>query len=96
LVEKHNKKDVSARLKAELAKEMELPEPVFASDLPQPNEWTLPPLSYGPSAEVPSFSSAVNLEYNEQLGRHIVANRNLNTGTFYKYVKISIYYFFFN
>jgi len=82
LVKKHNKEDVCARLKAELAKEMELPEPVLATRLPQSNEWTLPPLSYGTSKEVPSFSSAVDLQYNEKFGRHIVANRDLNTGTY--------------
>jgi len=80
LIEKHNKEDVCARLKAELAKEMELPEPVLATRLPQSNEWTLPSLSYGASKEVPSFSSAVDLQYDKQFGRHIVANRDLNTG----------------
>jgi len=61
-------------------KEMEQPEPVFSTALPQPNEWTLPSLSYGPSKEVPSFSSAVNLEYSQQLGRHLVANKSIKTG----------------
>jgi len=82
LVERHNTGDVCTSLKAELAKEIELPEPVFPTILPQPNEWTLPPLSYGVSTEVPSFSSAVELKYNKQFGRHIVANRDLHTGNF--------------
>jgi len=80
MIEKHNTDDDSARLKAAFIKEMEQPEPVFVIDLPQPNEWTLPSLSYGLSEEVPCFSSAVSVHYSKQLGRHLVANRDLNTG----------------
>jgi hypothetical protein len=57
------------------------PEPVFNMDLPKSNNWNLPDLSYGPSAEVPSFSSAVSMVYSKELGRHLVANRSINTGT---------------
>jgi len=82
MIEKHNTGEICARLKAEFLKEMEQPEPVFSTALPQPNEWTLPSLSYGPSKEVPSFSSAVSLQYSKELGRHLVANRDIKTGNF--------------
>jgi len=75
---KNNSED--SELHVKIVKEMEQAEPVFATALPQPNEWTLPSLSYGPSEEVPSFSSAVNLEHSKELGRHLVANRDIETG----------------
>jgi hypothetical protein len=59
---------------------MEEPEPVFDVVLPVHNKWKLPELSYGQNPEVPSFSSAVSVEYSKQLGRHLVANRDINTG----------------
>jgi hypothetical protein len=59
---------------------MKEPEPIFNMDLPKPNKIKLPDLSYGPSAEVPSFSSAVSIAYSKELGRHLVANRSLKTG----------------
>jgi hypothetical protein len=40
----------------------------------------VPPLSYGPSKEVPCFSSAVSVAYSEEFGRHLVANRNIKIG----------------
>jgi hypothetical protein len=42
----------------------------------------LPELSYGKNPEVPSYSSAVNLEYNKKVGRHFIANRDINAGIF--------------
>jgi len=59
---------------------MEEPKPVFDVVLPVHNKWKLPDLSYGQNPEVPSFSSAVSVEYSKQLGRHLVANRDTNTG----------------
>jgi hypothetical protein len=69
---------------SELVKlKMEEPEPVFKVKLPKPNnDWKLPELSYGQNPEVPAFSSAVSLEYNKKLGRHLIANREINTGNF--------------
>jgi hypothetical protein len=56
-------------------------EPVFNVYVPKPNnEWKLPELSYGQNPEVPSFSTAVSLEYNKKLGRHLIANREIKTG----------------
>jgi hypothetical protein len=48
--------------------------------LPKANIWKLPELSYGQNPEVPSFSSAINLVHSKELGRHVFANRNINTG----------------
>jgi hypothetical protein len=49
-------------------------------ELPKPNIWKLPALSYGQNPEVPCFSSALSLLHNKELGRHVIANRNINTG----------------
>lgn len=58
-------------------------EPVFEPKLPKSNEsWRLPELSYGQNTEVPSVSSAVSINYSNVLGRHLIANRNINTGIF--------------
>jgi hypothetical protein len=59
---------------------MEEPEPDFKMKPPTPNAWKLPELSYGSNPEVPNFSSAVTLKHSSKLGRHLVANRNINTG----------------
>ncbi|XP_059485308.1 SET and MYND domain-containing protein 4-like [Neocloeon triangulifer] len=40
----------------------------------------VPPLSYGVSDTVPCLSSAVAIAYNVQLGRHLVAKRDLEIG----------------
>jgi hypothetical protein len=39
-----------------------------------------PRLSYGPSQEVPCFTGAVSVAYTKNLGRHLVANRNIKIG----------------
>jgi hypothetical protein len=57
-------------------------EPDLKEKLPEPNIWKLPEMSYGQNTEVPSFSSAINLEHTMELGRHLIANRNINTGIF--------------
>jgi hypothetical protein len=62
---------------------MEEPMSDLNEKLPQANVWKLPELSYGQSSEVPSFSSAINLVYNKKVGRHLIANRNINTGMLY-------------
>jgi len=59
---------------------MEEPMPDLNEKLPEANVWKLPELSYGQNSEVPSFSSAINLVYNKEVGRHLIANRNINTG----------------
>jgi hypothetical protein len=48
--------------------------------IPEPNILKLPELSYGQNPEVPSYSKAINLMYDEKLGRYLNANRNINTG----------------
>jgi hypothetical protein len=68
------------------------PEPVFNTKLPIPNnEWEVPDLSYGQNPEVPSFSGAASLEYNKKCGRHLRANRNIETGNpiFTRIIKFS-------
>ena len=73
---------------SELVKlKMKEPEPVYKVKLPEPNnEWKLPELSYGQNPEVPSFSSAVSLEYNKKLGRHLISNREINTGNWARFI----------
>jgi hypothetical protein len=78
-IEEHNKGDCDM-LKVKVLSKMKDPEPVFNMELPKPNKIKLPPLSYGPSDEVPSFSSAVSIAHSKELGRHLVANRPINTG----------------
>jgi hypothetical protein len=39
-----------------------------------------PVVSYGRSKEVPCFSSAVSVAYTKDLGRHLVANRDIEFG----------------
>jgi hypothetical protein len=62
---------------------MEEPMPDFKEKLPNANIWKLPELSYGKNPEVPSFSSAINLVHSKELGRHVLANRNINTGIYF-------------
>lgn len=78
--DEHNKGDCNA-LKAKVLEKLNDPEPVFNMDLPKPNKWKLPKLSYGSSAEAPSFSSAVSIAHSKELGRHLIANRSINTST---------------
>jgi hypothetical protein len=57
------------------------PQPVYKGELPTPNNnWNLPELMNGQNAEVPSISSAASVKHNKNLGRHLVANRNIETG----------------
>jgi hypothetical protein len=80
----NSKNDEIKRLSELVRSKMEdPPEPDLKEKLPEPNNWKLPELSYGQNPEVPSFSSAVNLEYSTELGRHLIANRNINTGLYY-------------
>jgi hypothetical protein len=74
--------DDAKRISELVLHKMEEPEPIFNIPLPKPNNnnWKLPELSYGQNPEVPCFSSAVSLEYNKELGRHLISNRNINTG----------------
>jgi hypothetical protein len=65
-----------------LSKIEETTEPDWKEKLPKANIWKLPELSYGKNPEVPSFSSAINLVHSKELGRHVLANRNINTGIF--------------
>lgn len=63
---------------------MEEPVPNLKYELSNPNDWEMPDgVSYGSNPAVPSFSSAVSVDYSRQLGRHVFANRNINTGVFY-------------
>jgi tetratricopeptide (TPR) repeat protein len=43
----------------------------------------VPSVSYGQNQVAPSFSSAVDIQYNTTFGRHIVANRNIKVGKHY-------------
>jgi hypothetical protein len=72
-----------------LSKMEEPPVPDLKEKLPKANIWKLPELSYGQNPEVPSFSSAINLENSKELGRHILANKNINTGT--DFICLNIY-----
>jgi hypothetical protein len=65
---------------------MELPEPPLMEELPKPNNWKLPEPSYGRNNEVPCFSSALSLEHSKELGRHVIANKNINTGILYRII----------
>jgi hypothetical protein len=71
---------VSVALKTKVISKMWDPEPDFDMHLPKPNKWRIPEPSYGPSAEVPSFSSAVSMAYSKKLGRHLIANKLIKTG----------------
>jgi hypothetical protein len=68
----------------QVLRKMEEPEPPCDkfdyNTLTDPDDWKKPSLSYGSNPAVPSFSSALSIDHNEQLGRHVVANRNINTG----------------
>jgi len=79
-IEKSNKQSEWEALKASVRKQFKAKEPVFYCGLPQSKKWTLPSLSYGESEEVSSFSSAVSIEHSKALGRHLVANRDIETG----------------
>jgi hypothetical protein len=59
---------------------MKEPMPDLKEKLPTANIWKLPELSYGQNPEVPSFSSAIHLVHNKKVGRHVLANRDINTG----------------
>jgi hypothetical protein len=69
---------------------MKEPVPDLKEKLPRANIWKMPELSYGQNPEVPSFSSAVNLVHSKELGRHVVANRDINTGIiiFFYYIVV--------
>lgn len=62
---------------------MEEPEPDFNVALPTHNNWKIPKLSYGTTPEVPSLSRAASVAHSQQLGRHLVANRDIDTGISY-------------
>jgi hypothetical protein len=73
--------DEARKLLELVSGKMEEPsEPHLTEEVPKSNVWELPELSYGQNPEVPSFSSAINLVHSNQFGRHLVANRNINTG----------------
>jgi hypothetical protein len=59
---------------------MEEQMPDLKEKIPKVNIWKLPDLSYGKNPEVPSYSSAIKLVFNKKFGRHLIANRDLNTG----------------
>jgi len=70
------------RLKDLVLNKMKDPEPVFTR-LPIVNKWKIPELSFGKNPEVPSFSSAVTLVHSDHFGRHLLANRTIDTGNFF-------------
>jgi hypothetical protein len=57
--------------------------PDLKEKIPIGNIWKLPELSYGKNPEAPCYSSAINLMYSHKFGRHLIANRNINTGTIF-------------
>lgn len=69
-------------LKELVLRRMEEPEPKYETTISNPDDWKMPSLSYGCNPAVPSFSSAIDVDLREQLGRHVVANRNIKTGVF--------------
>jgi len=81
VIEKNNKKSEWDTLKASVRKQFEAKEPVYDAILPLFQKGPLPSLTDGVSEEVSSFSSAVSVEYSKALGRHLVANRDIRTGT---------------
>jgi hypothetical protein len=80
MAEEFNKDELS-KLKQVLDSEIKQPRPI---EDPKAGKYftdgKVPPLSYGPSKEVPCFSSAVSIAYSEEFGRHLVANRNIQIG----------------
>lgn len=81
-VDDHNKGKTRDELRTRVRSKMDDPEPDFTHNMPIANKWKLPELIYGQSAEIPCFSSAVTLAYTKDLGRHLVANRDLDTGRY--------------
>jgi hypothetical protein len=70
------------RLKDSVLAKMKEPEPVFKGALPIINNWKVPELRYGQNPEVPSFSSAATVAHSKEFGRHLLANRKIDTGNF--------------
>lgn len=81
-IEENNEGGTYKSLKELLTAKMEDPAPVFNGALPIHNKWQLPELRFGQNPEVPSFSSAASVMHSEQLGRHLIANREIDTGNF--------------
>jgi hypothetical protein len=79
-IKEHNSDNEAKRLSEVILSKMEEPMPDLKENLPEPNIWKLPELSYGKNPEVPSYSKAINLVYDKKFGRHLIANRNCNTG----------------
>jgi hypothetical protein len=81
-IKKNGTQNDITRLSELVMSKMEEPMPDLKDKLPKANIWKLPELSYGKNPEVPSFSSAINLVHSKELGRHVFANRDINTGIF--------------
>jgi hypothetical protein len=79
-IKENNVSDME-RLNDLVLSKMKEPEPVYKG-VPIVNKWKIPELSYGQNREVPSFSSAASLVHNEHFGRHLLANRKIDTGNF--------------
>jgi hypothetical protein len=83
-IKMHNQKDEVKLLKTvekEIAKQKESESFPFSPSALNPNYWTeIPELSYGVNEEVPCLSSAVSIAYSKQLGRHLVANQDIQIG----------------
>jgi hypothetical protein len=86
----HNSNDDEAKRLTEIVLcQLEDPAvPELKAKLPKASILKLPELSYGKNPEVPSYSSAVNLEYNKKVGRHFIANRDINAGIFIFFLNI--------
>jgi len=82
-IDENSKPTVKPKLRTLVESEMKKPPPKGLSRAAEYSVGTIPPLSYGASDEVPSFSSAVSVAYNHTLGRHLVAKRDIELGIIY-------------
>jgi hypothetical protein len=84
-IEENSTNDEAKILSEQVSSKMEEPMPDLKEKLPKANIWKLPEVIYGKNPEVPAFSSAVKLVHSKELGRHLFANRKINTGTIFIY-----------
>lgn len=82
-LESHAKETLRTKLEDDMKacklEENELPFDFTKLSLHPPRP-ELPPLGFGQNAELPSVSDCVDLRHNEERGRHLVANRDIQSG----------------
>jgi hypothetical protein len=79
-MKENNSNDEAKKLSEQVLSKIQEPMPYLKGAFPKANIWKMPELSYGQNPEVPSYSSAINLVHSKELGRHLIANRDINTG----------------